>query len=108
MQAGAIRFQTPTNTYLAVNSGDTGIGTTAPNGKLDVYNSGANGDGAVFAPDIDLDNNFTIQTYIDAAAGGGWANRKPMPAIFAITWRFSLMSAQYLLGEHPEITAVIS
>ena len=60
---------------MNMTSTGLGIGGVAPNGKLDVYNSGANGDGAVFAPDIDLDNNFTIQTYIDVDAGGGWANR---------------------------------
>ena len=59
-----------------VNGGNVGIGNSSPNGKLDVYNSADNGDGAVFAPDGNLDNNFTIQTYIDAAAsGGGWAGR---------------------------------
>ena len=61
------------NSYLM---GNTGVGTSSPNGRLDVFNTGSNGDGAVFAPDITADNNFTIQTYIDAnIGGGGWANR---------------------------------
>lgn len=64
-------------TAIAIDSvGSVGVGAASPNGKLDVYNSGSNGDGAVFAPDITLDNNFTIQTYIDALiGGGGWAGR---------------------------------
>lgn len=60
---------------LNPNGGNIGMGTANPNGKLDIYNSGANGDGAVFAPDLTLDNTFTIQSYIDANVGGGWANR---------------------------------
>jgi hypothetical protein len=57
-------------------NGRVGVGNNAPNGQFDIYNTGSNGDGAVFAPDIDLDNNFTIQTYIDAnIGGGGWAGR---------------------------------
>lgn len=61
---------------IAVQAGgNVGIDTTAPNGKLDIYNSGDNGDGAVFSPDINADNNFTIQTYIDSEIGGGWAGR---------------------------------
>ena len=65
-----------TNTALTIDqSGNVSVGNTSPNGLFDIYNTGANGDGAVMAPDISLDNNFTIQTYIDAAAGGGWATR---------------------------------
>lgn len=60
---------------LNPSGGNIGIGTAAPNAKLDIYNAGANGDGVVMAPDITLDNNFTIQTYIDSLAGGGWTNR---------------------------------
>ncbi|MCW3127288.1 MAG: hypothetical protein JWO03_2946 [Bacteroidetes bacterium] len=56
--------------------GNVGIGTTTPNGKLDVYNTAANGDGMVMAADITMDNNFTLQSYIDAGiGGGGWAGR---------------------------------
>ena len=58
-----------------LNGGNVGIGNSSPNGKLDIYTSSNTGDGAVFAPDGNADNNFTIQTYIDALGSGGWANR---------------------------------
>ncbi len=67
-------------TVIQPTGGPVGIGTAAPSGKLDIANTPSPagvpwGDGAVFAPDINLDNNFTIQTYIDSQAGGGWANK---------------------------------
>lgn len=65
-----------TDLMALTSTAKMGVGTISPNGKLDLYETGWNGDGAVFAPDITTDNNFTIQTYIDSnIGGGGWAGR---------------------------------
>jgi len=64
-----------TSTIFISSTGNVGIGATAPNGKLEIVGSNANTDGAVFGP-VTTDNNFAIQTYIDAGVGGGgWAGR---------------------------------
>lgn len=63
-----------TNAEYNIMSGNVGLGTIAPNGKLEIVGPNANTDGAVFGY-ASTDNNFAIQTYIDGAVGGGWANR---------------------------------
>jgi len=61
---------------FATNQGNVGIGTTAPNGKLEIVSHPANnyGDGIVLGQ-VNGDNTNSIQTYIDDGAGGGWATR---------------------------------
>ncbi len=57
--------------YYVSSSGNLGVGQSAPNGKLDVYNTGDNGDGIVIAPDLNGDNSISIQSYIDTH----WSDR---------------------------------
>jgi hypothetical protein len=62
------------NVMTLTGAGNVGIGTTAPNGHLDVMNTVANGgqpnDGIVLSQ-LNGDNTNSIQTYID----GHWSDR---------------------------------
>lgn len=58
-----------------INADRVGIGTSAPNGQLEIARNPGNGyiDGLVMGQ-FTGDNTSAIQSYIDAGAGGGWGN----------------------------------
>lgn len=61
--------------FIQSGTGNIGIGTTTPNGQLDIAKNPGNGylDGIVIGQ-LDGDNSESIQTYIDTGAGGGYGN----------------------------------